>query len=92
MAEHTSPLNKSQAPISPSELFFASPISCSDGMTEQEWAAECDRMFAHSRLTQRFVSGLLCPDDYMDGLADLGEEPYLLDDLWSEGGSLLLPG
>lgn len=92
MEELTSRLKKSASPTPPSELFFAAPISCSDAISEEEWKAECDRMFAHSRLTQKFVSGQLNPNDYMDGLADLGEDPFLLDDLWSEGQSLLLPG
>lgn len=91
MDEHISPLKRSAFPIAPSELFFAAPISCSDEMTEQEWRLECDRMFAHSRLTQKFIAGQLNPSDYMDGLADLGENPFFLDDLWDDGKSLLLP-
>lgn len=77
----------------PSNLdeFFAAPILVTPTQSEEEWRAECRRMFAHSRLTQQFVAGQICPDDYMDGLADLGENPYLLEDYWAEGHSLLLP-
>jgi hypothetical protein len=71
--------------------YFASPILVTPNQSQEEWRSEAQRMFAHSRLTQMFVSGQLCPDDYMDGLADLGENPLLLEDLWAEGHSLLLP-
>jgi hypothetical protein len=71
--------------------YFAAPILVTPNQSAEEWRTEAQRMFAHSQLTQLFVAGKLHPDDYMDGLADLGENPLLLEDLWAEGHSLLLP-
>jgi len=77
----------------PSNLdeFFAMPIIVTPAQTEEEWRSECRRMFSHNQLTQRFITGEISPEDFMDGLADLGENPLLLEDHWVEGRSFLLP-
>ncbi len=83
--------NEHQSPPYPDDdngaldLFFAIPAPVG-GLSQTEDFA---RMFAHSRLTQRFVAGQISPADYADGLADLGHDPNLLADLWEKGIRLL---
>ena len=50
---------------------------------------ECERMFNHSRLTQKFVDGEISPQDFEDSIADLGLDPYQVVEQWEEGNSLL---
>lgn len=91
MDELTLNLNRFALPSNPNiGLLLAIPAVYTPDQSDQEWRDETARMFAHSRLTSLFTSGQISPDDYADGLAELGYDPSALDDLWVEGGSLLL--
>lgn len=71
------------------ELYFGLPALLSAELSEEEWQAEVARMLQHSRLTQLFVSGRMTPDEYQDGLAQLGINPFEVEALWAEGVCLL---
>ena len=72
------------------ETLLAIPACYDPNMTDEDWQAEIDRMFYHSRNTQQFIAGKLSPADYEDSIAQLGFNPYELENLWAEGESLLL--
>lgn len=89
MDKHTSP--GSPLPFQPKpdlELFFAVPAVHNQGMTEEDWNAEIRRMFQHSVMTRQFIDGKISPQDYEDVLADLGLDPTLIEEQWSESYSL----
>lgn len=69
------------------QKFFALPAVLTEGMSDEDWEAEMRRMFYASQATHKFVQGQLAPEDYQDALADLGHNPYALEDFWSEGGT-----
>ncbi|NEQ20657.1 MAG: hypothetical protein F6K28_15740 [Microcoleus sp. SIO2G3] len=69
--------------------FLATPAIWLPGMDEGDWQDELDRMLQRSRLTHQFVDGALSPDDYMEGLYELGIDPLLAADNWEEGFSYL---
>lgn len=71
------------------DLYLAIPARSEEGMTEEDWQAECDRMFRHSRRVQQFVDGKISPQDFEDSIADLGLDPYQVEESWDEGNSLL---
>lgn len=89
MEEHKSNGKALQSQPKPNlELYFAIPAQHTEGMSDEDWDAEMERMFKQSLLTRDFVRGQLSPEDYSDGLADLGENPYHLGELWENGISL----
>lgn len=69
--------------------FLATPAIWVPGMDDGDWQDELDRMLVRSRLTHQFVDGDLSPDDYMEGLYELGVDPLLAADCWEEGLSFL---
>lgn len=71
------------------ELYLAIPALSNAGMSEEDWRRECDRMFNHSRMVQKFVDGTISPQDFEDSLSDLGLDPYEIEESWDEGNSLL---
>jgi hypothetical protein len=85
-------LNGNESPSQPRanlDLYLAIPARTGEGMSEEDWTAECDRMFRHSRMVQRFVNGEVSPQDFEDSIADLGLDPYQVEESWDEGNSLL---
>lgn len=92
MGEHTSPGKRQQlAPRPNLELYLAIPVNCDESLTEEDWKAETERMFQHSRITQQFINGEISPADYECWIAESGFDPYDLGELWDDGKSLLLP-
>lgn len=71
------------------ERYLAIPALSNEGMSEEDWSRECDRMFKHSRMVQKFVEGSISPQDFEDSIADLGLDPYEIEESWDEGNSLL---
>lgn len=72
------------------ELYLAIPAFYSPEMSDEDWQSEINRMFQSSQLTRLFVDGRISPADYECGLAELGINPYQVEECWSEGESLLL--
>jgi hypothetical protein len=70
------------------QTYFALPATITQDMTDEDWEEEMRRMFQASQATHKFVQGQLSPEDYQDALADLGHNPYELEQFWSEGGTL----
>lgn len=90
MDGHTSNGNAQPSQLGPNlDLYFAIPAVNREGMTDEDWNTECERMFRHSQLTRQFVEGKISPEDFQDGLADLGHNPDILEEIWDEGTSLL---
>lgn len=90
MAELILPGKRSaSAPIADLDFqqFFALPAVITEDMTDEDWEEEMKRMFHASQATHKFVQGVLSPEDYQDALADLGHNPYALEQIWSEGGT-----
>lgn len=87
----TSPGKKSQSQLKPNpdfQRYFALPAQIEGDMSDEDWENEMRRMFIASQATHQFVQGKLHPEDYQDALADLGHNPYELEQFWSEGGTL----
>lgn len=90
MVEHI--LNGNGSPLAPKpnlDLYLAIPAVHNESMSDEDWEAECERMFRQSKLARQFVDGQISPRDFEDGLANLGHNPYLLEEIWDEGTSLL---
>jgi hypothetical protein len=69
------------------QQFFALPAAITEDLSDEDWEEEMRRMFRASQATHKFVQGQLAPEDYQDALADLGHNPYALEQFWSEGGT-----
>ncbi|UBF28325.1 hypothetical protein K9N68_10840 [Kovacikia minuta CCNUW1] len=54
-------------------------------MDEADWQEELRKMIARSRLSHDFVSGLISPDDFMDGLHDYGVDVVACSEDWENG-------
>lgn len=80
---------QSAPPPNDPELFFAIPALYYPNQTQEEWDEEVQRMAKHSQLSRQFLAGTISPADYEIGIAELGINPYELEDLWAEGETLL---
>ncbi len=69
------------------QQFFALPAVLTEDMSDEDWEEEMRRMFRASQATHKFIQGQLAPEDYQDALADLGHNPYALEQFWSDGGT-----
>lgn len=67
------------------DRYFATPAIWHPGMDDATWQEELRKMIARSRLAHDFVSGLISPDDFMDGLHDNGVDVHHTVDGWDEG-------
>jgi hypothetical protein len=70
------------------ERYLWLPAETSPDMSDEDWQSEMETMFAASRLTRQFVDGQIPPEDYYDGLADIGYDPNELEAMWEAGISL----
>lgn len=92
MEEHTSPGKPLESPLKREtdfQTFFALPANVTADMTDEDWEHEMRKMFQASQSTHLFVQGKISPEDYQDALADLGHNPYELEQFWSEGRTFL---
>lgn len=82
------PLASAPLPDLDFQDYFALPAQVSGQMSDEDWENEMQRMFVASQATHLFVQGKIAPEDYQDALADLGHNPYELEQFWAEGGTL----
>lgn len=69
--------------------FFATPAIYLPDMNNEEWQEELNKMVVRSLITQKFTSGKITPDDFMDALDFLGVDVISCVDDWNDGLSYL---
>lgn len=65
--------------------FFATPAVWTSEMSNDEWQWELHRMLKRSQLTSDFIGGRITPDDFADGLDELGIDVIQASQDWETG-------
>lgn len=65
--------------------FFATPAIWTSDMNDGEWEWELHKMLERSKLTSDFLACRITPNDFADGLDELGIDVIQASQDWADG-------